>query len=265
MVPIIKLKFLDLLKRVDPQVLIITTFVFVMGIIVYAVFMPRSDKPINPEAFAPLLNLIAEGESNDNYNAYFGNPKNQEIDFTSMTVAEVMTWQKEIVRRGNPSSAVGRYQIINTELANEFTPPLGGRIYGYEQEFQTKFLLPAEKFEIRFISVRKVYEHGQAIHLYGEQNLPFSLGGGEVVHAYSKEHDDYFVKSNAKCEKNQITIEMTGADNDTSAKRISIYKEITTITAMTPNQLLVEIKREVHLVNGKLTYRGYRRYHLQKI
>ncbi len=72
---------------------------------------------IDPAAHAPLLNLIARAESNGNYNAYFGNSNNTEIDFTSMTVAEVMTWQKEFIAQGKASSAVGRYQIIDTTLA----------------------------------------------------------------------------------------------------------------------------------------------------
>ncbi len=82
----------------------------------YAGVMQNNDKEINPMAFKPLLNLIAQGESNDNYNAYFGNPENQEIDFTDMTVAEVISWQKDYVRQGSTSSAVGRYQIINKTL-----------------------------------------------------------------------------------------------------------------------------------------------------
>lgn len=77
-----------------------------------------SNKRINidPTAFAPLLHLIARAESNDNYNAYFGNPTNTTVDFTAMSIAEVLAWQAEHVRQGNPSSAVGRYQIINTTL-----------------------------------------------------------------------------------------------------------------------------------------------------
>lgn len=112
-----KQKLMKLLDRIDSRVMIACSLIFVVGIILYAGFMPRRDKPINPAAFRPLLNLIAEGESNDNYNAYFSNPNNQEVDFTSMTVAEVMTWQKEFVSQGNPSSAVGRYQIINKTLS----------------------------------------------------------------------------------------------------------------------------------------------------
>jgi muramidase (phage lysozyme) len=38
------------------------------------------------------------------------------VKFTDMSIAEVLHWQKEFVAQGNPSSAVGRYQIINTTL-----------------------------------------------------------------------------------------------------------------------------------------------------
>lgn len=118
MIPYIKSKYLELGKSVDFRVLTICSIVFVMGLVAYAGVMSRKDKSINPRAFKPLLNLIARGESNDNYNAYFGNPENQEIDFTKMTVAEVISWQKDFVKSGSPSSAVGRYQIINKTLVS---------------------------------------------------------------------------------------------------------------------------------------------------
>lgn len=98
--------------------MIACSLVLVISLVAYAGVMRTNDKPINPRAFKPLLNLIARGESNDNYNAYFGNPANQEIDFTKMTVAEVISWQKDIVKSGSPSSAVGRYQIINKTLVS---------------------------------------------------------------------------------------------------------------------------------------------------
>lgn len=91
--------------------------VFGSGIIVYAGHMSNRRASINPAAFAPLLHLIARAESNDNYNAHFGSPENDTYDFTSMSVEEVLNWQHEYVQRGSPSSAVGRYQIINTTLA----------------------------------------------------------------------------------------------------------------------------------------------------
>lgn len=65
---------------------------------------------------ADLLNTIAKVESKNNYNAYFGNSNNTSIQFTSMTVNEVLAWQKQFVEQGYPSSAVGRYQIIDSTL-----------------------------------------------------------------------------------------------------------------------------------------------------
>jgi conjugal transfer mating pair stabilization protein TraG len=75
------------------------------------------DTYINPSAYMPLLNTIAKGESHGNYNAHFGNATNEAVRFTEMSVAQVLQWQEEFVRRGNPSNAVGKYQIISTTLA----------------------------------------------------------------------------------------------------------------------------------------------------
>lgn len=86
---------------------------------------------IDSTAYTPLLNTIAKGESGGNYNAYFGNPKNTEIRFTDMTVGEVMRWQAEHVGKGNISSAVGKYQIINTTLS-ELVAKLG---IGHDEKF----------------------------------------------------------------------------------------------------------------------------------
>jgi conjugal transfer mating pair stabilization protein TraG len=71
---------------------------------------------INPIAYTPLLNVIAEGESRGNYNAHFGNAANQKIIFTSMSLAEVLAWQTAYLKQNNASSAVGRYQIIQPTL-----------------------------------------------------------------------------------------------------------------------------------------------------
>jgi conjugal transfer mating pair stabilization protein TraG len=72
---------------------------------------------IDPVAVTPLLDTIAKGESNGNYNAYYGHAGNTDIRFTEMSVAEVMRWQEEYVRQGSVSSAVGRYQIVRPTLA----------------------------------------------------------------------------------------------------------------------------------------------------
>lgn len=79
-------------------------------------YMSNRRISINPAAHAPLLTLIGRVESSDNYNAYFGNAGNNDIKFTDMTIAEVQRWQETFIAEGNPSSAVGRYQIISTTL-----------------------------------------------------------------------------------------------------------------------------------------------------
>ena len=82
----------------------------------YAGYMGNQRLSVNPESYKPLLNLIAKFESGGNYNAYYGNSRNQDIDFTNMSVAQVRQWQQDYVAQGSASSAVGRYQIISTTL-----------------------------------------------------------------------------------------------------------------------------------------------------
>lgn len=65
---------------------------------------------------ADLLTTIAKVESKNNYNAYFGNASNSSIRFTSMSIKEVLAWQRQFVEQGSPSSAVGRYQFIDSTL-----------------------------------------------------------------------------------------------------------------------------------------------------
>lgn len=66
--------------------------------------------------YSELLSIIAEGESKGNYNAYFGHAGNTSIDFTNMTVGEVLQWQHDFVASGQPSNAVGKYQFIRPTL-----------------------------------------------------------------------------------------------------------------------------------------------------
>lgn len=63
-----------------------------------------------------VLDLIGHLEANDNYNAYYGNAGNTSVDFSSMTIDEVIAWQKEYVANGSPSSAVGKYQFLSSTL-----------------------------------------------------------------------------------------------------------------------------------------------------
>ncbi len=86
------------------------------GVFTYAGYMGNQRLTANPESYKPLLNLIASVESSGNYNAHFGNSRNNSVRFTDMTVAEVRQWQPDFVANGSPSSAVGRYQIISTTL-----------------------------------------------------------------------------------------------------------------------------------------------------
>lgn len=65
----------------------------------------------------PLLDLIAEHESNGDYNIIFSGsriptPKPP----VEMTIAEVLAWQDSSVARGSASSAIGRYQVIRSTL-----------------------------------------------------------------------------------------------------------------------------------------------------
>ena len=106
-------------RRLRSQRIPLTACLLLLGIgtVGYAIHMHNQPPLIDPTAYKPLLSLIGRVESNDNYNAYFGNSKNTEIKFTDMTVAEVLAWQSDFVAGGNASSAVGRYQIINTTLS----------------------------------------------------------------------------------------------------------------------------------------------------
>lgn len=76
----------------------------------------RMTQHIDQAKYAQLLDVIAEGESKGNYNAYFGHAANTNIRFTEMTVGQVLQWQEDHVQEGGRSSAVGKYQIIRPTL-----------------------------------------------------------------------------------------------------------------------------------------------------
>lgn len=71
---------------------------------------------VDPASYAPLLELIGQAESKGNYNAYFGHPLSSSPRFTDMTLRQVRDWQRQYVAQGAASSAVGKYQIIDTTL-----------------------------------------------------------------------------------------------------------------------------------------------------
>lgn len=65
----------------------------------------------------PILTLIGTYESQGNYNAYYGNQDNQsDPEFTSMSLSEVLSWQRDYINAGSVSSAVGKYQIIDKTI-----------------------------------------------------------------------------------------------------------------------------------------------------
>lgn len=99
-----------------------------------------------------LLETIARGESKGNYNAYFGNTANSEIDFTAMTVGEVLEWQQAFVAEGQPSNAVGKYQFIQ--------PTLAGLIHELDVGLDTKFdAILQDKLAVRLIQRRGVVDY----------------------------------------------------------------------------------------------------------
>ena len=61
-----------------------------------------------------LLNLIGQVESRGNYTVLVGG--RSEPNLTSMTVAQVLEYQKGMIARGHESTAVGKYQIIRGTL-----------------------------------------------------------------------------------------------------------------------------------------------------
>jgi hypothetical protein len=63
-----------------------------------------------------LLDLIGRGESGGNYNALVGGGN---ANLTSMTVEQVQQLQKQMLKEGRASSAVGKYQMISSTLSEQ--------------------------------------------------------------------------------------------------------------------------------------------------
>lgn len=111
-----KMKQIGRRRQLRRLLLLACIAVICFGAIGYASYMQNRRLSVDESTYKPLLQLIASVESRGNYNAYFGNAKNSKINFTNMSLSEVMKWQSEYIEQGNYSSAVGRYQIINTTL-----------------------------------------------------------------------------------------------------------------------------------------------------
>ena len=103
-------------KLSQKQKLVELGVLLIVGLIGHNIHMANKRLVVDQETYKPLLGLISQAESKGNYNAYFGNAGNKSIDFTEMSIGEVLDWQSEFVKNGSPSSAVGRYQFLNTTL-----------------------------------------------------------------------------------------------------------------------------------------------------
>jgi conjugal transfer mating pair stabilization protein TraG len=99
---------------------------------------PLSQTSVTGGSQGALLDLIAAPESGGNYNAWYGQPRQSEVDLSSLTLDQVRTLQGELVR-ANGGSAIGRYQIVGETLdhlmgrlnlsgAERFTPELQDRL-----------------------------------------------------------------------------------------------------------------------------------------
>lgn len=66
-----------------------------------------------------ILDLVAGGESNGDYNAVYGIPvgSSTQPDFSSMTISQVQQYQRNRITSGQDSSAVGKYQFIQSTLS----------------------------------------------------------------------------------------------------------------------------------------------------
>ena len=60
-----------------------------------------------------ITDVIAKHESGGNYNIAYGG---KQVNFTDMTINDVIAWQKNYTNSGSPSSAAGKYQIIRKTL-----------------------------------------------------------------------------------------------------------------------------------------------------
>lgn len=94
---------------------LVVAFVFV---VFYSLYMNNRTRNVDVASIRPLLELVARAESNHNYNAYFGNASNKEVQFTQMPIKEVKKWQANYIKQGSQSSAVGKYQIIDSTLSD---------------------------------------------------------------------------------------------------------------------------------------------------
>lgn len=75
---------------------------------------PASKPKENPASAQKILDFIAKKESGGDYNIQVGG-KN-DVNLTGMSIAEILKYQDEMKAKGMPSTALGKYQIIQGTL-----------------------------------------------------------------------------------------------------------------------------------------------------
>ena len=139
-------KFKKLLERMikyvrkNPAVFVIALLLIIM-VIAYNITMSNRKLEVDSASCKPLLELIAQAESRGNYNAYFGNVSNSELEFTKMSISEVLNLQQKFVAEGSPSSAVGKYQIINSTLSGLVDELEIDKSQAFDEPMQDKFAI----------------------------------------------------------------------------------------------------------------------------
>lgn len=70
----------------------------------------------------PILDLIGRAEAPQGYNqVYYGTRLQPPRPITTMTIGEVLDWQRSSVSAGSKSSAAGRYQFIRKTLSDTYS------------------------------------------------------------------------------------------------------------------------------------------------
>lgn len=149
-----------------------------IDLLAYTVSSMNRQLSVDPATCQPLLELIARAESRGNYNAYFSNAGNQAVRFTEMSVTEILRWQEEFVAQGSPSSAVGRYQIINTTLAG-LVRQLGidaGELFDESMQDRLALALLERRGAIAYVNGRMTKEQFAAELAKEWAGLPRVLG-----------------------------------------------------------------------------------------
>ena len=129
----------------------------------------------------PILDVIAKHESGGDYNIAFGGKK---AAFTSMTINEVLEWQKDYKAGGAKSTAVGRYQFLGTTLG-ELKDKLklsGDEIFDENMQDRLALCLLDRRGYSDFLSGRKS-ENDFMLAISKEwASLPRDLGGLSYYH-----------------------------------------------------------------------------------